>query len=145
LGQRVKVPSDFVQQTRKHAAVDPLRRACSQALSHHRARAKADHQVLDYGLAQLETLARRTQACPYCGAVLSPGAISFDHRTPLARRADYRLANVAVVCPSCNCSKGCMSADEYLALLALLKTFHPAVFGDVMARLRSGGRRYRGV
>jgi 5-methylcytosine-specific restriction endonuclease McrA len=129
---------------RVHAAADPLRRTCSVALSHHRARAKADHQCLDYGLADLERLARRTQACPYCGAVLAPGAISFDHRVPTSRRADYRLANVAVVCPPCNCSKGCMSADEYLALLALLKTFHPAVFGDVMARLRSGGRRYRG-
>jgi 5-methylcytosine-specific restriction endonuclease McrA len=129
---------------RVHAAADPLRRACSQALSHHRARAKKDMQALDYGLLDLERLARRTQACPYCGAVLSPGAISFDHRTPLARRADYRLANVAVCCCSCNCSKGLMAADEYLALLSLLKTFHPAVFGDVMARLRSGGRRYRG-
>jgi 5-methylcytosine-specific restriction endonuclease McrA len=126
------------------AVVDPVRKVCSTALAHHRARARADHQALDYGLAQLEALARRTQACPYCGSVLSPGAISFDHRTPLARRADYRLANVAVVCPPCNCSKGVMSADEYLELLALLKTFHPAVFGDVMARLRSGGRRYRG-
>jgi 5-methylcytosine-specific restriction endonuclease McrA len=129
---------------RVHAAADPLRRVCSAALSHHRARAKKDLQTLDYGLLDLERLARRTQACPYCGAVLSPGAISFDHRTPLARRADYRLANVAVVCPPCNCSKGCMAADEYLALLALLKTFHPQVYGDVMARLRSGGRRYRG-
>lgn len=129
---------------RPAATADPVRRACSAALSHHRARAKKDMQCLDYGLADLERLARRTVACPYCGAVLNPGGISFDHRTPLSRRADYRLANVAVCCPPCNCSKGCMSADEYLAMLALLKTFHPAAWGDVLGRLRGGGRRYRG-
>jgi 5-methylcytosine-specific restriction endonuclease McrA len=123
---------------------DPVRKVCSTALAHHRARARADHQALDYGLAQLEALARRTQACPYCGAVLSPGAISFDHRTPLARRADYRLANVAVVCPPCQLAKGALSADEYMALLALLRQSHPAVYGDVLGRLRAGGRRYRG-
>jgi 5-methylcytosine-specific restriction endonuclease McrA len=130
---------------RPSATADPLRRVCSAALSHHRARARADHQALDYGLADLERLARRTQACPYCGAVLSPGTVSFDHRVPTSRRADYRLCNLAVVCPPCQSAKGRMSADEYLALLALLKTFHPAVFGDVLGRLRGGGKRYRGA
>jgi 5-methylcytosine-specific restriction endonuclease McrA len=129
---------------RVHAAADPLRRTCSVALSHHRARAKADHQCLDYGLADLERLARRTQACPYCGAVLAPGAISFDHRVPTSRRADYRLCNLAVVCPPCQSAKGALSADEYMALLALLRQSHPAVYGDVLGRLRAGGRRYRG-
>jgi 5-methylcytosine-specific restriction endonuclease McrA len=124
---------------------DPLRRVCSAALSHHRARAKADMQGLDYGLADLERLARRTQACPYCGAVLSPGTVSFDHRVPTSRRADYRLCNLAVVCPPCQSAKECMDADEYARLLALLRTFHPRSYGDVLGRLRSGGRRYRGA
>jgi 5-methylcytosine-specific restriction endonuclease McrA len=126
-------------------AADPLRRVCSAALSHHRARARKDLQTLDYGLADLERLARRTQACPYCGAVLSPGAWAFDHMTPLARAADYRLANVTPACVPCNCAKGILSATEFKALLALLRTFHPAAFGDVLGRLRSGGRRYRGA
>lgn len=127
------------------ATADPLRRVCSAALSGHRKRARADHQALDYGLAELERLARRTQACPYCGAVLSPGTISFDHRVPTSRRADYRLCNLAVVCPPCQLAKGALSADEYVALLALLRRSHPAAYGDVLGRLRSGGRRYRGA
>jgi 5-methylcytosine-specific restriction endonuclease McrA len=124
---------------------DSLRRVCATALAHHRARAKADRQVLDYGLTQLEDLVRRTQACPYCGAVLSPGTLSFDHLTPTSRRADYRLCNLAVVCPPCQSAKGALSADEYVALLALLRRSHPAAWGDVLGRLRSGGRRYRGA
>jgi 5-methylcytosine-specific restriction endonuclease McrA len=126
------------------ATADPLRRACSVALAHHRARAKKDCQCLDYGLLDLERLARRTQSCSYCGAVLSQGAISFDHRVPTSRRADYRLCNLAVVCPPCQLAKGALSADEYVALLALLRRSHPAAWGDVLGRLRSGGRRYRG-
>lgn len=129
---------------RVHAAADPLRRACSAALSHHRARAKKDRQALDYGLADLERLARRTVTCPYCGAVLNPAAISFDHMIPLTRRADYRLCNLAVVCLPCQSAKGALSADEYLALLALLRGCHPAALGDVLGRLRWGGKRYRG-
>jgi 5-methylcytosine-specific restriction endonuclease McrA len=127
------------------ATADPIRRACSAALSHHRARAKADMQALDYGLADLERLARRTQACPYCGAVLSPGVLTFDHFAPLARRADYRLCNLVAACAACNAAKGALSGDEFKALLALLRTFHPAAYGDVLGRLRSGGRRYRGA
>jgi 5-methylcytosine-specific restriction endonuclease McrA len=127
------------------ATADPLRRACSVALAHHRARAKKDFQALDYGLADLERLARRTQACPYCGAVLTPGVLSFDHRIPTSRVADYRLGNLAVVCPPCQSAKGALSADEYVALLALLRRSHPAAWGDVLGRLRSGGRRYRGA
>jgi 5-methylcytosine-specific restriction endonuclease McrA len=130
---------------RPSATADPLRRACSTALAHHRARAKADLQALDYGLAELERLARRTPACPYCGAALSPGVLTFDHRTPTSRAADYRLANVEVTCRPCNLAKGCMSGEEFKAFLAVLKTFHPRTFGDVMGRLRGGGRRYRGA
>jgi 5-methylcytosine-specific restriction endonuclease McrA len=127
------------------ATADPVRRVCSAALHGHRKRAWADRQQLDYGLAELERLARKAVTCAYCGAVLTPGTLAFDHATPTARRADYRLGNLRVACVPCNCAKGCLSADEYLALLALLRGFHPAAWGDVLGRLRSGGKRYRGA
>ena len=124
---------------------DPLKRSCARALSQHRSRARQDHQRLDYSLRQLLELAGRAQVCPYCKQPLTPGILTFDHAVPTCRRADYGLANLRACCRPCNSAKGLMSADEYLALLALLKTFHPAVFGDVLGRLRAGGRRYRGV
>jgi 5-methylcytosine-specific restriction endonuclease McrA len=125
---------------------DPLRRVCSAVLSHHRARARKDSQQLDYGLAELERLARRSPCCAYCGCVLTPGTLSFDHATPTARAANYSFSNLVACCGGCNLAKGAgMNAQEFKSLLSLLKTFHPRAHGDVLGRLRSGGRRYRGL
>jgi hypothetical protein len=45
----------------------------------------------------------------------------------------------------CNEAKGgSLDADEFRALLALLRGSHPRAWGDVLGRLRAGGKRYRG-
>jgi 5-methylcytosine-specific restriction endonuclease McrA len=127
------------------ATADPLRRACSVALAHHRARAKADHQCLDYGLAELERLARRSPLCAYCRCPLTGGTLSFDHATPTSRAADYRLANVVCCCPRCNALKGRLKAEEFAGLLRLIATWPPAAGSDLLARVLAGNRRYRGA
>jgi hypothetical protein len=125
-------------------APDPaLRRRCRAALYEHRRRAAADRQgPLGYGLLDLEALARGATTCAYCGAVLSVATLTFDHATPTCRAADYTLGNLAVCCGSCNTAKGLLTAEEFLGLLALLRTWHPRASGDVLGRLRSGGWRY---
>jgi 5-methylcytosine-specific restriction endonuclease McrA len=125
-------------------APDPaLRRRCRAALYEHRRRAAADLQApLRYGLRDLEDLARAATTCGYCGGVLSVATLAFDHPTPTCRAADYTLANLAVCCVPCNLAKGVLTAEEFLALLALLRRWHPRASGDVLARLRAGGQRY---
>jgi 5-methylcytosine-specific restriction endonuclease McrA len=102
-----------------------------------------DRQRLDYGLAELVNLARNAPACCYCGAPLTAGTLTFDHTTPTCRKADYSLANLVVCCVPCNEVKGLLSDGEYRRLRPLLRSFHPRSCTDVLARLRSGGRRYR--
>jgi 5-methylcytosine-specific restriction endonuclease McrA len=125
------------------ATADQLHLRCKRALAEHRRRAKADRQTLDYDPADLERLARAAVACPYCHAVLTPATLAFDHAMPTCRAADYRLENLRVVCAPCNLAKGVMSEEEFLQLLDLLRRWHPRPAGDVLARLRSGGKRYR--
>jgi 5-methylcytosine-specific restriction endonuclease McrA len=119
-----------------------LRRRCLAALREHRRRARADRRALDYGLADLEALARASPCCAYCGTLLLPGAFVFDHAMPTARICNYGLANLRVCCAGCNTAKGIMSEAEYHQLLDLLRGFHPRAGGDVLRRLRAGGARY---
>jgi hypothetical protein len=74
--------------------------------------------------------------------LLLPGAFTFDHQTPTARAADHFLGNLAVCCIPCNLAKGILDAGEFVALLQLLRGWHPRSSADVMGRLRAGGRRY---
>jgi 5-methylcytosine-specific restriction endonuclease McrA len=120
-----------------------LLRRCRAALAEHRRRARRDHQgALSYGLADLEALARAAPRCAYCGALLDAATFTFDHARPLARVADYSLANLVVCCRLCNEQKGLLTGAEFRQLLALLRTWHPRAGADLLARLRAGGRRY---
>jgi 5-methylcytosine-specific restriction endonuclease McrA len=125
------------------ATADPIRRVCSAALSHHRARAKADRQELDYGLLDLERLARRTPLCTYCRCPLTEGTLSFDHVVPTSRVVNYRLSNVCVCCPRCNALKGRLRGEEFSALLGLIATWPPVAGSDLLGRIMAGNRRYR--
>jgi 5-methylcytosine-specific restriction endonuclease McrA len=123
--------------------VDPaLRRRCRQALADHRRRAARDFQALDYALADLEDLVRRSPCCCYCGCPLSPATFALDHATPTARGGRHALGNLLVCCEVDNQRKGILTADEYRALWRLLSTWHPRAGADVLRRLRAGGRRY---
>lgn len=128
--------------TRTEIPADPIRRRCRRALQDHRRRARADGQTLDYTAEDLERLVREAPVCPYCKNVIVPAAVTFDHLVPTARGGRHLLANLTPCCQPCNERKGQLSADEYRALMALVKKFHPRAFADVMGRLRSGGARY---
>jgi 5-methylcytosine-specific restriction endonuclease McrA len=121
---------------------DPLRRRCQDALAAHRKRARAEGQEIDYGLADLEELARDTPICPYCHNLIPPAGLTFDHRTPTCRGGRHALDNLVACCTSCNVGKGLLSDEEYQMLLQLLGTFHPRAAADVLGRLRAGGARY---
>jgi hypothetical protein len=102
-----------------------LRRRCRAALYEHRRRARADRQAVRYGLRDLEALARASRTCCYWGALLTATTLTFDHATPTGRATDYSLGNLAICCGPCNEAKGLLNAEEFRALLALLRTWHP--------------------
>jgi 5-methylcytosine-specific restriction endonuclease McrA len=122
---------------------DPLRQRCRRALADHRARAKADGVTLRYGLADLEALARAELQCAYCRLPVG-WDFQIDHRTPTSRGGKHALSNLAVACARCNQIKGKLTEQEYRELLALARAWHPAAAEDLLGRLRSGWRRYRG-
>jgi 5-methylcytosine-specific restriction endonuclease McrA len=127
------------------SAAAPLRRRCRGALDSHRKRAKADGLSITYGLRDLEALALASPCCEYCGCVLLPSTLVFDHRTPTARvatSASYSLRNLAVCCIPCNSAKGQLSTEEFQKLRDLVNSWHPRAGCDLLARLRSGGQRY---
>ncbi len=121
-----------------------LRRKCRTAYQHHRQLAAKDHLLtLDYSASELFQLAKASQQCRYCLAVLSFG-FEFDHfilivRTTLA----HRLDNIVCACPDCNRIKGGgMDGEEFISLLRLLDGMDPRSATDVRRRLITGGKRY---
>jgi 5-methylcytosine-specific restriction endonuclease McrA len=105
-------------------------------------RAKIDGQRLPFDLDDLVKMAHATVVCPYCKNAIPPQLLCFDHKIPTCRNGPHALDNVTPCCIPCNLRKGLLSSEEYVALLALLETFHPRAAGDVRGRLAAGGRRY---
>lgn len=105
---------------------DALRVKRRRALSSHRQAAKKELRTLDYDLADLIDLAKRSSQWFYCGIPLSFG-FEFDHKTLIARTPQsHRLANLCCACGDCNRAKGGgMDAEEFSGLLALLEFFDP--------------------
>lgn len=54
--------------------------------------------------------------CVYCGAVGIP--LTRDHMLPLRRGGSNDTSNIAPACKPCNCSKGLLTAEEFLERLA---------------------------
>lgn len=57
-------------------------------------------------------LSSEPKKCEYCGNVSGPFEI--DHKTPLSRGGTHAMRNLAVVCRSCNRSKGTKTLDEWV-------------------------------
>lgn len=63
--------------------------------------------------------------CPYCGVTMNrdrgwngPEAPSRDHRIPRARGGLNVVQNIIICCRRCNEDKGCLTTEEYTAVLA---------------------------
>ncbi len=54
--------------------------------------------------------------CPYCRRSFPPDLFDVDHKTPLAHGGSNRLANLHLVCRTCNVRKGTMNHEEFRAL-----------------------------
>lgn len=63
-----------------------------------------------------------------------------DHVQPTSRGGLFRLANLCVCCQRCNEIKGLLTADEFAALLALMRAWPERARADVLRRLWAGGR-----
>jgi 5-methylcytosine-specific restriction endonuclease McrA len=121
-----------------------LRRRCRLAWRHHRARARALGQGLDYTAGDLEQRALSTPCCAYCQRPTSFGDLTWDHEHPIARGGALGLANLRLTCSRCNRLKGQLTLREYLQLTGLLAGLHPASAADLERRLLAGGRAYAG-
>jgi 5-methylcytosine-specific restriction endonuclease McrA len=126
--------------------LDPRRlaRKAKAIFDGHARRARAFRQKLAYTAADVRGLLEVAEYCALCDGPLFLEYASVDHDVPLARKVDFRLANLTVVHEVCNREKGLLTGAEFRALLGLLHDFHPAARADVLARLRSGGKRFRG-
>jgi len=125
--------------TTQSAALDALAR---RALSHHRARAKAVGQVLDYGLDHLARLVGDNPACRWCRMPVSFGDLQVDHLMPTSRGGAHSLYNLCVACKRCNALRGMLSQAETEHLLEFLDSMPAVARQDLERRLLSGGARY---
>jgi 5-methylcytosine-specific restriction endonuclease McrA len=112
-----------------------------RTLAHHKARAKAVGQVLDYDAGALRRLLAEHPLCAYCKAPVAWDA-SIDHKTPTGRGGQHCLANLAVCCKRCNGLKGQLAEGEFRELLAFLESRHPVARADLEKRLLGGGSTY---
>lgn len=53
--------------------------------------------------------------CAYCGD--KEGPFHLDHIHPISRGGENTAENLCVACQACNCSKGALTADEFMGLL----------------------------
>ena len=121
---------------------DALLARARRLLHDHRTRARKDGTELDYGLTEVRQLLAEHPLCAYCKMPVG-WDVSLDHRTPISQGGQHLLANLAVVCLSCQQRKGIFLEEEYRALLALGATWRPRSQSDLLARLRAGGgKRY---
>lgn len=138
------MPIRIIPTTRLVSADDVLRAKCCTAIANHRKRAAADGQRLDYTADDLVRLMLETKLCYYCTMPMGWEGSEWDHKVPIARGGMHCLHNLVLVHSACNSGKGKLTATEYIALLTLIDTWHPAAREDVLRRLRAGGARYCG-
>ena len=63
--------------------------------------------------AEIEVLFRKQRAkCVYCDNWLTEG-FHKDHKVPLCRGGRNDIANIQLLCPKCNLSKGSKTHKEY--------------------------------
>lgn len=58
--------------------------------------------------------------CHFTGEHLTRDNVNYDHLTPVSRGGSFALANIAVVSPTTNRTKGEMTESEYKQLLVLI-------------------------
>lgn len=122
---------------------DIVQQRCKSIYYDQKRRAARVFQQLDYGHAQLTELVKhalRQVVCRYCGGCLTELNFSVDHDRAVSRSADFRLANLVVVCQRCNQVKGSLYGEEFERLLAVIHQLPPAAQNDVLTRLRAGGK-----
>jgi 5-methylcytosine-specific restriction endonuclease McrA len=52
--------------------------------------------------------------CFYCGRLLKPSEVHFDHMNPLTGGGRNEISNLCIACQDCNLLKGPNSTDEFL-------------------------------
>jgi 5-methylcytosine-specific restriction endonuclease McrA len=61
----------------------------------------------------------RLRQCFYCGRKLSRLKATKDHMQPRSKGGTDAPRNIVDACKRCNCEKGCLSLNDFKAVLAL--------------------------
>ena len=81
-------------------------------------------------------------SCRYCYKTLTGSIASVDHRTPLSRGGSELIANMDLVCKTCNRRKGTLIMGEYASLLDLMAMWPPEARKYVLSKLSSAPAWY---
>jgi 5-methylcytosine-specific restriction endonuclease McrA len=120
-------------------ALDALTR---RTLAHHKARAKAVGQILDYTEDDLRRLIEATPTCRWCRLPVGYDNLQLDHLHPTGRGGQHALHNLCVACSRCNKLRGLLTEAETEHVLEFLRDIGPAAREDLERRLLAGGKRY---
>jgi len=75
--------------------------------------------------------------CHYCQVPLTEKTLSVDHAQPVSRNGENAITNLRAACKACNTAKGSMTEQEYISLLAMVRTWEDGGKA-VLARLKRG-------
>ncbi len=77
--------------------------------------------------------------CIYCDDILTHKNISFDHIIPLSKGGTSELANIQLICKTCNRQKDKMLHDEFVKLKSFLLTISEPSRKMINQKLSMGG------
>jgi 5-methylcytosine-specific restriction endonuclease McrA len=78
--------------------------------------------------------------CRYCESIITALTCQVDHMHPKSRGGSLTFENLTTCCVDCNKLKGDLRADEFEALLSLMRSFRdPYGAGVLRRRLIDGG------
>jgi hypothetical protein len=121
--------------------IGALQSLVRRTLSHHKSRAQAVGQVLDYTADDLRRLIEAAPCCRWCKLPVGFD-LHLDHLYPVGRGGKWSLHNLCIADSRCNRLRGILTEAETLHLLEFLADIGPIARQDLERRLLHGGKRY---
>jgi 5-methylcytosine-specific restriction endonuclease McrA len=129
------VARKFYKKPRRRSALTTERKARSLQTSWRR------YTKETLTIAKAKDIIAHPPQCPYCHAIIDWQKLSIDHVQPTSRGGENTPSNLVYSCNECNRTKGDLTGDEYIALLAFLDQW-PMAKRSVLDRLRAAGAVY---
>jgi 5-methylcytosine-specific restriction endonuclease McrA len=118
-------------------AVEKLLVRLTRAISIMRSRSRKHNVAFTLTLDELRTLVASSYGtpCRYCERTITLSVFVFDHLIPISKGGATEIANIQIICKTCNGMKGALSEENFLMLLAWLDQMPVELSTELRRRL----------